>query len=484
MDTSYYSHLDNLSSVKQLDVLILGGGPAGASAGLNLLKRGDLSVMMVERGNYTEAKFGESLSSSVRSTLEYLGVWDAFSATQDLAPFYSNVSWGSGVQRQIGYMFTPNGGGWRLDRLALERLLADSFVARGGELWCDSQVVTCVRQAERGWQVEVKRGNQETQTIFCKYIIDASGRRGVMRTNLNLALTVHDRLIGVGCIGELSTSSPAKMANQMENPLENQIVACEYGWWYISPMSNNQVSVVLMSDPDIVNKLQACHPDVWRALLANVSNISESIQTAKFSEKPRSFPCYSSYLNAAGGKDWVAVGDAVAAYDPISSSGIPRALASGIHGAFIAVDSLFSNGELLTTYAQAIEQEFKQYLQTQWQYYQRETRWTESVFWARRRAVIGISKESSVRATHVYEPRITRPPIHLKANEAYDLWLLCQVGKSLRQIITEFSSHYVYLPESKIILGLQELIESGFLEIFIEEEEDCVFFNTDRLYFN
>lgn len=479
MDTSHYSnysHLANSTSIKQVDVLILGGGPAGASAGLNLLKRGDLSVMMVERGNYSEAKFGESLSSSVRSTLEYLGVWDAFSASQDLAPFYSNVSWGSGTQRQIGYMFTPNGGGWRLDRLALERLLADSFVARGGELLSDSQVITCARQAERGWQVEVRGSNQEMQTVFCKYIIDASGRRGVMRTNLNLALTVHDRLIGVGCIGELPKNSPPQ--------LENQVEACEYGWWYISPMPNNQISVVLMSDPDIVNKLQACHPDVWRALLAKVGNIREAIQTAKFNDKPRSFPCYSSYLSSAGGKDWVAVGDAVASYDPISSSGIPRALASGIHGAFIAVDSLFSKGDLLSTYAQAIEQEFKQYLQTQWQYYQRETRWAESVFWARRRAVVGISKESSVRATHTYEPRITRSPIHLKANEAYDLWLLCEVGKSLRQIITEFSSHYLYLPETKIILGLQELIESGFLEISIEEEEDCVFFNTDRLHFS
>lgn len=464
------------SYIKHVDVLVLGGGPAGSSAGLNLLKRGDLSVMMVERGDYSEAKFGESISSGVRSTLEYLGIWDDFAASQDLSAFYSSVAWGSDLPKQISYMFTPNGTGWNLDRLCFERMLADRFVACGGELLCDSQVVTCVRQKQRGWEVEVKSKNQEIQTVFCKYIIDASGRRGVMRTNLNLALSVHDRLIGVGCIGELSTNSKVK--------IENQVEACEYGWWYITAMSDNRVSVVLMSDPDIVNKMQACHLDVWRALLSKMTNLNPSIRSAVFSEKPRSFPCYSSYLNEAGGKDWVAVGDAVASYDPISSSGIPRALSSGIHGAFIAVDSLFSRGELLATYAQAIEQDFKQYLQTQWQYYQRETRWPESVFWARRRAVIGISKESTVRLTHFYSQRINRMPIHLKASEEQELWLLCESGKTLKQVIAEFSEQYIHLPESKIILGLQELIESGYLEISIEEEEDCVFFNTDRLYFN
>lgn len=475
MDTLDLDSL-HLASVRHVDVLILGGGPAGSSAGLNLLKRGDLSVMMIERGNYSELKFGESLSSGVRSTLEYLGVWDDFSATQKLAPFYSHVTWGSDTKKQTGYMFTAQGAGWGLDRIALERLLSDEFVARGGELQLDSQVVTCVRQKARGWKVEIKSCDQKLQTIFCKYIIDASGRRGVMRTNLNLALTVYDRLIGVGCIGEISAES--------QLPVENQVEACEYGWWYVSPMPNNRVSVVLMSDPDIVNKMQACHPDVWKALLAQISNLGDVVKGAKFSEKPRSFPCYSSYLNAAGGKDWVAVGDAVASYDPISSSGIPRALASGIHGAFIAVDSLFSRGELLSTYAQAIEQDFRQYLQTQWQYYQRETRWPDAVFWARRRAVIGISKESTVRTSHFYEPKINRSPVHLKINEAKDLWLLCEAGKSLKQIATEFSAKYLYLPESKIMLGLQELIESGFLEIAIEEEEDCVFFNTERLHFN
>lgn len=463
-------------STQFVDVLILGGGPSGIAAGIALLKRGDVDVMVVERGDYSEYKYGESLSSDVRSTLEYLDVWQDFTQAQNLTPFHSQVNWGSESQRQLEYMFTPHGSGWNLDRLAFEKLLAETFVQRDGKLLCDSQVITCERQTYRGWRVQVKSKDQQMQTIMCKYIIDASGRRGVMRTNLNLALTVYDRLIGVSCIGQLPADADQSLVNQVE--------ACKYGWWYLAPMPENKVSVVLMTDPDIAHKMQSCHPDVWRGLLKELPFMGKAVEGVIFPDKPRSFPCFSSYLKEAGGKDWVAVGDAVASYDPIASSGIPRALANGMHGAFMAVDGLFSNGDLLKTYSQSIEQDFKQYLQTQWQYYQRETRWPDAVFWARRRAVVAISKDAIVHATHYFEQKLARAPVHLKANELQDLWLYCELGKPIREVVELFSQRHLHLPESKILLGLQELIETGYLEILTDEEEDRVFLNSDRLHFD
>lgn len=481
MEAHNFSSIDESRKSMQTqyaDVLIIGGGPSGCAAGLALLKRGDIDVIMIERDDYTEHRYGESLSSGVRSTLEYLDLWQDFAQAQNLAPFTCQVTWGSEFQRRLGYMFTPHGTGWNLDRLNFEQMMMRAFVKRGGRLQCHRQVITCEPQSDRGWRVIVKSQDQQMHMIVCKYIIDASGRRGVMRTNLNLALKVHDRLIGITCIGQL----PADSSPQ----IENQVEACEYGWWHSSPMPDRRVSISLMTDPDIAHKMQICHPDVWLDLLMKTPFLGALAKRTgvEFAEKPRSFPCFSSYLEQAGGKDWVAVGDAVASYDPISSSGMPRALASGVHGAFIAVDSLFSSGELLKTYAGAINQDFKQYLQTQWQYYQRETRWPLATFWARRRAVIAISKEATIHATHFFEQRLAPNPTHLKASELQDLWLLCELGKSVRCLIQEFSQQHLYLPEQKILLGLQELIETGYLEIANEDEEDRVFFNTERLYFD
>ena len=68
--------------------------------------------------------------------------------------------------------------------------------------------------------------------------------------------------------------------------------------------------------------------------------------------------------------------------------------------------------------------------------------------------------------------------------EMHDLWSLCQRGKVLRQVMMEFAEKHAHIPEQKILLGFQELIERNYLEIAVEEEEDCVFFNTERLYFD
>lgn len=468
--------LTTSSERNQLDVLILGGGPAGMSAGLALLKRGDLKVGMIERGDFSDARFGESLASTARSSLEYLGAWDAFAQTQSLAPSNTKLAWGNLSMRAAEEVMPAVGPAWALDRVGFEQSLADIFVRRGGELLINSQVVTCEPQAKKGWKVQVKLQDKSMLTVFCKFVIDASGRRGVMRTNLNIPLTVHDRLVGVGCIGVVAEGSAVSV--------ETQIEACEYGWWHISKMADNQVSVVLMSDPDILSKLHASQSDVWRALLEKMPHLGQLSHEIFFAEPPRSFACYSSYLQGGGGKDWVAIGDAAASFDPISGRGIPRAIAGGVHGAFIAVDSIYSSGALLETYAQAIAQDFRQYLQTQWQIYQRETRWPDAAFWARRRAVVGISTDSVIKSCQYYEAKFDAPALHLRANEIQELWLLCREGRSLKEVVQEFLGMHRQVPEQKVVLGLQELIERAYVEISVDEGEDCVFFNTERLIFD
>lgn len=66
------------------DVVIIGGGPAGISAALTLLKRTDISVLVVEAGHYDRPKSGESLSPGVRNLLDYLAVWDDFAGMAPL----------------------------------------------------------------------------------------------------------------------------------------------------------------------------------------------------------------------------------------------------------------------------------------------------------------------------------------------------------------------------------------------------------------
>lgn len=462
------NQVDNHNTIEQIyprhfDVLVLGGGVAGASAGLCLLNRGNVSVGLIDSGNHSEERAGESISPSVKPLLNFLGLWDQFVQTNSLEELSCKAAWGSNQLRSFDTSTALKNKRWCIDRNQFDVMLTDSFAARGGNLFSNTKVITCKKHVSKGWLVTAKNASGEVNQFTCQYLIDASGRRGLLRTNLNLSLSVYDRLVGVGCVGNIPTGKTLAKGVQIE--------ACEYGWWHISPLPNHKISVVLMSDPDIISHIKVSQTDVWTKLMKKMPITGRMMEGITFKDKPRSFPCFSSYLKKMGGDNWIAVGDAVASYDPLCSSGILRAIDSGIHGALVAIDTLFSDGrqQLLQAYSQAIQKEFSNYLQTQWQYYQRETRWTKSLFWVRRRSVIGVSSDAIIRETYFYEHQLDHMPVHLQGHELQDLWGLCKPSKKLKQVVRDFSLLYPHVAEQKIMLALQELIQKESIKLAVQE---------------
>jgi len=65
------------TSVRKVDVALLGGGPAGCAAALALARHG-FSIALIERSSYDNVRVGETLPPEVRVLLQSLGVWDQF----------------------------------------------------------------------------------------------------------------------------------------------------------------------------------------------------------------------------------------------------------------------------------------------------------------------------------------------------------------------------------------------------------------------
>jgi 2-polyprenyl-6-methoxyphenol hydroxylase-like FAD-dependent oxidoreductase len=80
-----------------LDVLVIGGGPAGSTAGA-LLARAGLRVRIYDRERFPRFHVGESLLPHSEPLLRRLGVWEQLAA--------------AGFQRKWGAHFTfePDGG--------------------------------------------------------------------------------------------------------------------------------------------------------------------------------------------------------------------------------------------------------------------------------------------------------------------------------------------------------------------------------------
>ncbi len=435
-----------------IDVVILGGGPGGSSAGLTLLKRAGIRIAMIEASDYSEPRIGESLTPGVRPLLEYLGVWERFHREQTLQSFSSEAAWGSAKAGSLDYLFTIHGTGWALDRVKLDRMLADVFVKRGGELFTQTRFLNC-QKTESGWRIKIKSQARGVQHLQARYLIDATGRRGLLARKLGVPRTIYDQLVGVACTG----------THADDCALESNVLveACRYGWWYTAPIPGNRVSIVLMSDPDIVRQLAAAHTENWNALLSDMVLTSERLKAVKLPPKRAVFNASSSCLKDIGGHGWVAIGDAATSHDPLSSTGIPHAIGSGTQGALVAMDSLFAYGQAQAALQETVQSDYMQYLRTHWQYYQRESRWPDDNFWKRRQTVVSLSPDAILSNALNLSSDTAYDSIYLPKGIAHDLQTYLRPGRSAETIVREISQAHPEISDQRIILGLQEVLSQN-----------------------
>ncbi|MGH9930046.1 MAG: hypothetical protein ACREA9_12600, partial [Pyrinomonadaceae bacterium] len=99
---------------------------------------------------------------------------------------------------------------------------------------------------------------------------------------------------------------------------------------------------------------------------------------------PLIVPANSSRLDRSANGNWLAIGDAAMAFDPLSGQGVYKALQSALRAAEAIDQHLTGNTSALPDYSTAVDQDFARYLSTRRLFYSREQRWPGSTFWKRR----------------------------------------------------------------------------------------------------
>jgi len=358
-----------------LDVAIIGGGPAGCAAALTLLNQTSLKVGILESTNYDHFRVGESVSPSFPSLLRYLKVDDEFSAEVQISSSGIDSSWGSSNLRSRDFFFTGQGNGWNLDRKKFDKMLADEVKKREGIIFTSTKVVNQQREKNR-WNLLVKKENGTTMQINSDFVIDASGKNASFARSLGARWNILDYLVGIASVYEIADSDEEQPYTLLEsNP---------YGWWYSTLIPHNRRVVVFMTDSDIAKDLELQKSKNWDVALKKTLHIKKTIKNAKLVKNPVIFSAYSQIIQKTDNSLWIPAGDAVASFDPLSSIGIGHAIVSGIESARIAFDTIQSEGTLVNRYLEKVYANFQQYLKNRKYFYGIEKRWKDKLFWRRR----------------------------------------------------------------------------------------------------
>jgi len=358
------------------DVAVVGAGPAGAATARGLAQTG-LRVVLLEKSRFDRPRVGESLAPDVQPMLKGLGLWPEFCALQPLPSFGNRSAWGSATIREHSHLMTPWQQGWHIDRVRFDRMLAEGAAQAGAELRLATRVRGCADCGDE-FRILLAQDGQDAE-LRARFVVDATGRGAALARSLRARHAVFDRLVAVA----VEFTDPAANSHCF-----TLVESTPDGWWYCAPAGADRSVAMLMSDGDLVRTGRLAAAAGWVGALERAPAVAERM---KYRERtpvwgPEIIPAVSQRLRRLSTRRWLAVGDAALAVDPISGSGVIRALRMA-QSAVTTIPAVFSVGdEVLTGYESALDSECTDYLEERAHYYNQERRW-QSPFWQRRAAL-------------------------------------------------------------------------------------------------
>lgn len=318
----------------EVDVVVVGGGPAGSTAA-TLMARAGHSVVQLEAQRHPRHQIGESLlPSTVHGVCKLLGVWDALHDMGFVRKRGGTFRWGAQAEPWT-FAFSavnPEGADYafqveraRFDQLLFEQARHEGVDGRegievlGAEL--ADNVVTGVKVRDVDGQVTVIRS---------RYVLDASGH-GSRLARLAGRRIPSDFFRNVAVYGYFHN------AGRLDPPNAGNVItaAFEGGWCWFIPLSDGLTSVGAVVDREQASRIRGDRAAALQHFVGQCPIVSEMLTNAvrvtrgMYGEvRVRKDWSYSNESYVAPGM--LVAGDAACFVDPAFSSGVHLATYAGM----------------------------------------------------------------------------------------------------------------------------------------------------------
>jgi len=358
-------------------VTIIGGGPAGAATAI-ALRELKIPCIVIDCQQEDVFKPGESLAPNVNPLLKQLRI-DTTMLTGNHHAWHGNaVVWGRNKIEWRYFIKESFGNGWHLDRIFFEKQLREIAESRG-VTWIEKCRFSHVEKNAGKLMVTVTNRNGSYMDFETSFLVDCSGRKSCVANKMKVRRRTMDNLTAY-CITADATENALRGVSFIE--------AVRDGWWYAAPLKNKKVILSFMSDADL-HKVQPANMVQWytekiketkhlgeqAGICADFhhGNIQVRTATTSFIEKP-------------AGKNWLALGDAMCSFDPLTSFGITRSLSDSVIAAIAIKEAIQGNYRRLIFFIGQQQFRFNRTTAMLFHQYQLEQRWTGEAFWKRRHA--------------------------------------------------------------------------------------------------
>ena len=324
-------------SVQNVDVLVIGAGPAGTIAA-SIINKAGFKTKIVEKEKFPRFVIGESLLPRTMEALEEAGLLEAVKAKGFQEKFGAKFIRGNescdfnfSDQFTKGWKWT-----WQVQRADFDLTLAEGARAQGVDV-CFETAVTGIKFDGTSSTTTVVNKDGSTDTINAKFIVDASGYGRVIPRLFNL-----DRPSNLPVRKTLFTHIKDPDRTKYDEPNRIMVVVHEPTTWiWVIPFSNGVTSVGFVADREFYDKTKGMKPEEQlRALINSDSTIKKRFGDKEFIFEPRTIEGWSVTTDKFYGDGFALTGNVTEFLDPVFSSGVTLAAASSQRAANLVIKQL------------------------------------------------------------------------------------------------------------------------------------------------